>query len=48
MLVALAPGSFEVFVYFGLQCLGKHPTRSLAGDLVKVEQVLFAALFVLV
>ncbi len=47
VLAAFAPGGLEVVLYLGLQSLGEHPTRSLAGDLVEIQGELFAALSVL-
>jgi hypothetical protein len=48
LLVALFSGSLEVVLYLGLQSLGEHPARSLSGDLVQIEQALFAVLCILV
>jgi hypothetical protein len=48
MLVALAPGSFEIVLHLGFESLGEHPARSLTGDLIEVEHKLLAILVVVV
>ena len=48
VLVALAPGGFEVSPYFGLQRLSEHPLRSGSGDLVEIEGDFFAELLAVV
>jgi hypothetical protein len=46
-LVALFPGRLDVGFDIGLQSLGEHPPGPDSGDLVEVEQELFAALLIL-
>jgi len=40
MLLALFSGSFDVVLYFSLQCLEEHRFGPLASDLVEVEREL--------
>lgn len=48
VLVSFALGGFEVGFDFGLEGLGEHLPRSLAGDLVEVEhELLLACWFIL-
>jgi hypothetical protein len=42
--ISLATGGTNVLLHLGLQSLGEHPPCSLTGDLVEVEQELFAGL----
>jgi hypothetical protein len=46
--VALSSGRLKVVSNLGFQRLSEHPARSPTGNLVQVEQALFAALAFLV